>query len=272
MPRSAAGGCAGLTESAAFNVVSGPARGYNALVRWLIKWLLRLASVLVLLAVLLFLFKDSILRVVAEQRLRSRTGLDVQIGRFSSGLFSPEVTLRDLKLYNTAEFGGTLFLNVPELHIEFDPDALARHQLHITLMRFNLAEFDVVRNDAGQTNIYSILNKVRGDSSGQSHVPNLLKDLQFTGIDVLNLTLGKAKYIDLKEQKNNRELRVGLQNQIFRGVKSDADLYGILFMIWLRSGGGFTLSPADLTRLPGPGQPAPDMPALEKPAPPRPKQ
>ena len=32
---------------------------------------------------------------------------------------------------------------------EYDPAALARHELHITLMRFNLGELDVVKNQAG---------------------------------------------------------------------------------------------------------------------------
>ena len=62
---------------------------------------------------------------------------------------------------------------------------------------------------------------------------------------MLNLSVGKANFIDLKEAGNNREIRVDLQNQIFKNVKSDADVYGILFMIWLRSGGGFTLASAE---------------------------
>jgi len=205
------------------------------------KWLLRLVLVLVALAVLLFVFKDSILRAVVEQRIRSRTGMDVKIGKFSSGVFSPVVTLENLKLYNTAEFGGTPFLDVPELHLEFDPAALARHKLHVTLMRLNLAELDVVRNEAGQTNMAGILNRIQAPTSKEGGPSKLLKDFEFTGIDVLNLTVGKARYIDLKEARNNREVRVNLQNQIFRNVKSDADAYGILFMIWLRSGGNLPL-------------------------------
>ena len=213
------------------------------------KWLLRLVLVLVALAVLLFVFKDSILRAVVEQRIRSRTGMDVKIGKFSSGVFSPVVTLENLKLYNTAEFGGTPFLDVPELHLEFDPAALARHKLHVTLMRFNLAELDVVRNEVGQTNVAGILNRIQAQASNEGGPQKLLKDFEFTGIDVLNLTVGKTRYIDLKEARNNREVRVNLQNQIFRNVKSDADMYGILFTIWLRSGGAFSLSPADATRV-----------------------
>jgi hypothetical protein len=235
--------------------------------RCLFRWFLRLVVVLFGLAVLLYLAKDSILRRVAEHRLRARTGLDVQIGRLSSGILSPVVTISDFKVFNSAAYGGTPFLNIPELHLELDAEALSRHQIHVKLMRFNLAELDVVRNEAGQTNIYSILDKVKAEASKEgSNLPNLLKDFEFTGIDVLNLTLGKACFVDLKDPKHNREIRVDLRNQVFRDVKSDADLYGILFMVWLRSGGNFALAPAHPDSVLPPQPAAPHASTLEKPA------
>jgi hypothetical protein len=219
---------------------------YNRPVKRLFKWLLRLIFVVVVLVILVFAFKDSLLRIAAEHRLRAQTGMDVKIGKFSSGIFSPVVTIENLKIYNTAEFGGTPFLNIPELHIELDSLALAQRKLRVTLVRLNLAELDIVKNEAGQTNIFRIKNKVEGGGSKKNGLQAALGDFQFDGIDVLNLSLGKAKFIDLKDAKNNREIRVDLQNQIFKNVKSDADVYGILFLVWLRSGGNFSIAPVDL--------------------------
>jgi hypothetical protein len=216
--------------------------------KWLFKWLRRLVLLVVLLVVLLFVFKDSILRVVAEQRIRSQTGMDVKIGKLSAGIFSPVVTIENLKLYNTAEFGGTLFLDVPELHIECDPVALAQRKLRITLMRLNLAELAVVKNELGQTNVVSLMNRVRAQGPPAGGAQKMPGDFTFAGIDVLNLTLGRARFIDLKDARNNREIRVDLQNQVFKNVKSESDLYGILFLIWLRSGGHFAIKPLDIAR------------------------
>jgi hypothetical protein len=238
-------------------------------VKWLIKWAVRLVLLLVVVAALVLIFKDSVLRLIAEQRLRDRTGMDVRIGRFSSGLFSPVVTIENLKVFNTAEFGGTPFVDIPELHVEFDAADLARHRLHITLMRFNLAEVDVVKNELGQTNVFAVLNRVQPRSEKAGGVQKLLRDFEFGGIDVLNLSFGKAKYIDLKDSRNNREVDVHLENQIFKNVKSEADVYGMLFMIWLHSGGKLSLSPHDFVShaLGGSGrkfrdaaQPAPEAP------------
>jgi hypothetical protein len=212
--------------------------------KWLFKWVLRLIFLGVGLAILLLLSKDSILRRVVEHRFRAQTGMDVQIGRLSSGLLSPVVTLRNLRVYNTAEYGGTPFLVVPELHVEFDPAALTRRELHITLMRFNLAVLTVVKNEVGHTNLVSIRNQLQARAAREGGAGKLLQGFEFTGIDVLNLSVGMARYLDLKQAANNRDIHVNLENQIFKQVKSDADVYGILFMIWLRSGGGFTLAPA----------------------------
>jgi uncharacterized protein involved in outer membrane biogenesis len=216
------------------------------MIKRLIKWVLRIILVVVALVILALVFKDSVFRVMAENRIRAQTGMDVKIGKFSSGIFSPVVTIENLKLYNTAEFGGTPFLNIPELHIELDSIALAQRKLRITLVRLNLAELDIVRNEAGQTNIFSIKSKVEAKSGREGGLEKAMGDFKFDGIDVLNLSLGRAKFIDLKDAKNNREMRVDLQNQIFKNVKQESDVYGILFIIWLRSGGSLSFTPADL--------------------------
>ena len=116
-------------------------------------------------------------------------------------------------------------------------------------MRFNLAELNVVKNEAGHTNLISILGHLQTRTTRPGGGGKWLQDFRFTGIDVLNLSVGRANFIDLSEAGNNREIRVDLRNQIFKQVKSDADVYGILFMIWLRSGGSFSLAPADLPRV-----------------------
>src|SRR5207253_10985824 len=105
-------------------------------------------------------FQYTILRKVAEHQIRAETGMDVKIGRMSSGLLSPVVTIENLKLYNTPEFGGGEFLIIPELHIEFDADALAARKLRVKLARFNLYELDVVKNQAGEANIVTMLARM----------------------------------------------------------------------------------------------------------------
>jgi uncharacterized protein involved in outer membrane biogenesis len=214
--------------------------------KWLFKWAFRVIALAILAVVLLLVFKDTILCLVAEHQIRAETGMDVKIGRFSSGLFSPVVTIENLKLYNTPEFGGTEFLIIPELHVEFDADALARQQLRIKLIRFNLAELDVVKNQAGQTNIVTMLAKMPKGKIAPHGIHVGGRKFEFESIDVLNLSLGRTRFIDLKNHQNDREVALNLDNQVFNNIKTEGDVYGIMFLIWLRSGGASFIKPGDI--------------------------
>jgi uncharacterized protein involved in outer membrane biogenesis len=211
------------------------------MIKFIFKWLVRLVVLAVALAVILLLARNAILRVYLEHQIRARTGMDAEIGSFSVGLAEPTVTIQNLRLYNPPDFAGTPFLDIREIHVEYDPAALTRHELHVTLMRFNLGEIDVVKNQAGQTNIFSLGLAAPLKKTGSQAGPSFTRQtgLQFTGIDVLNVSIGTAKYIDLNNQRNNRTQIIGIQNCVLKNVKSAADLGGLTAFIALRSGDFF---------------------------------
>jgi uncharacterized protein involved in outer membrane biogenesis len=208
--------------------------------KFIFKWLLRLFLLAVVLVVIFFLSLDSILRVVMENRIRAQTGMDAEIGKFTLGLAEPTITIKDLKLFNPPSFGGTLFLDIPEIHAEYDRAALAKSNLHVTLLRFNLGELDIVKNQAGQTNIFSIaaLPSVK-KSGGKGKSFTAQTGLEFTGIDVLNVSIGKAQFIDLKDQHNNRSQEIGIENCVMKNVKTPTDLAGLAALVALRGGDFF---------------------------------
>ncbi len=195
----------------------------------LIKWVLIVTLVIVAAAVGLVLSRDRIAKTAMEQQIRSQTGMDVKIGKLSTSLLSPVATIQNLTLYNTAEFGGTPFLHIRELHIEFDREALTHRELHFKLLKLNIGELSVVKNDLGQTNIISMMN------AAKLKPPTGAVD--FKGIEVANFSIGKISYLDLKNQKNNRQMNVNLQNQVFRNLNTPGDFYGAFVLIWIRSGG-----------------------------------
>jgi hypothetical protein len=215
------------------------------MIKWIFKWLLRLFILAVVLVVIFFLSLNSILRVLIEHNIRKQTGMDAEIGRFQLGLLEPTITIQNLKIYNPPSFGGTPFLEIPEIHVEYDRAAIAQRELHFTLVRFNLGELDIVKNTVGQTNIFSIGLAIPKNPSGNgAKVKDEFKlrtGLDFTGIDVLNVSVGTLKYIDLKDQRNNRTQKVDVENQVIPNVKTPADLTGLAFLIGLRSGDFFTM-------------------------------
>ena len=211
--------------------------------KFLFKWLFRLLLLAVVLAVILVLSLDSILRVVMQHNIRSQTGMEAQIGKFHLGLIEPVVTIQNLKLHNPPDFGGTPFLNIPEIHVEYDRAALLNNQLHITLLRFNLDELDIVKNEAGRTNIFSLglaMPTKESVAKGKDLAGFKKKTgLDFKGIEVLNVSVGTAKFIDLKDPRNNRTQTIGIENCVIKNVKTPADLAGLAVLVILRGGDVF---------------------------------
>jgi uncharacterized protein involved in outer membrane biogenesis len=205
------------------------------MIKWLFKWLFRLVFLAALLVIILLLSLNSILRVLIEHNIRAQTGMDAEIGRVEVGWTAPTFEIRDLKIYNPPAFGGTPFLDIPEVHIEYDRFALAKKELHLTLVRLDLQELDVVRNRNGDVNVFAVGAAPRLNAGVA--LPSLKKQTgyDFKGIDALNVSFNKAKFIDLQNRRNDREQTIGLQNCVVPDVKSARDLAGLAVIIDLRS-------------------------------------
>src|SRR5207244_12920932 len=110
----------------------------------LFKWFFRLILVLVLLAVLLVLFLDPIAKALAERQIREQTGLGVKIGKVSIGLRSPTLALENFKLVNSPAFGGSTFIDAPELQAQYDMQELRVKKVRLSRLRMHLGQLDNV--------------------------------------------------------------------------------------------------------------------------------
>lgn len=215
------------------------------MLKFLLKWTLRLFLVAVVLVVVFLISLDSILRLAVEHSMRQQTGMEVEIGKFHLGLLEPVIEMKDLRLYNTPQFGGTPFLSIPEIHVEYDRAALRQNQIHITLLRFNLGELSIVKGQDGQTNLLSMglqplpTNAPAGKGGNGFAVFKERTGMDFQGIDCLNVSVGEFKYLDLQNPKNNREQKIGIDNCIITNITSAADLTGLAVVVGLRSGDFF---------------------------------
>ncbi len=192
----------------------------RSLLRWGFRWLFRLLILAVVLAVAALLCKDILLKALVEHRIHSQTGLEVSIRRFETSLLSPGLTIEGFKLYNPPDYGGALFLSIPELYLEYDAKAIAAGVIHIKKARFNLGELNVVCNRAGQTNLLAILN--RSQAGGTSGRPSLSSQpgVQFGGIDHLYFSLGTIRLLDLRDPTKNREFAIQWKNQEVQDLKT----------------------------------------------------
>jgi hypothetical protein len=217
------------------------------MIKRLFKWAIYLFIFVVVLLVAGALLLDPIAKQYLQSRLRAETGMDVKIGKMDIGLSTPTIDVENIRFYNTPEFGGSPFLDIPEIFIEYDKDAARAGKIHLKLLRVNLAEIDVVEDKMGRLNLQSLQQKSLGAKTTNSSA----SAITFTGIDTLNLTLQKMRVSELDAPTQGEEVNLGLKNQVFHNINTDADLTQMAVILAARTGGAAqsSKSPLDAQKL-----------------------
>ena len=189
--------------------------------RWVVRIAVTLVCLVILLAVLAVLLKDVLAKTLAEKNLRDGTGMDAKIEKLEVGLATPTVNLEGLKLYNTADFGGGTFLEMPELRVEYVPGDIRGGKLHFKTVRLNLSEVRIIKNKSGHTNL-EMMQKEAKKKSAEPKEKISLPGVEFGGIDALYLTVGKIIITDEANPKNNSEINAGLKEEVGKNLKTEA--------------------------------------------------
>lgn len=222
--------------------------------KFLFKWTLRLLLLLVVVLVILALSADTIVTSIAESRLRKQTGLEVRLGKLELRPWSGRARVEKLVFYNPAEFGGGPLVDIAELHVEYDPALARERKLHLTVLRFNLAELHIVVDKDGRSNLDGVRRTVekfrRDDRIKKTNAP-----MEFAGLDMLNLTLGKGTLTNLRISGSPTEFNLGIRNEVVQNVKDYEDLIAKLKPLLKRAGLAFL----------GIGQPAPEPAITNRP-------
>jgi uncharacterized protein involved in outer membrane biogenesis len=216
------------------------------MIRRLIRWALYLFIVVVVLCVAAILLLNTAVKQLLESRLRTVTGMETQIGSVDVGLLTPTFTIENLKLYNTADFGGSIFIDMPELHVEYDPYAFRSRQLHFKLVRLDLQEVAIIQDKKGRFNVQD-MEKKNGQQLANAKSQSV-DGMKFTGIDTFNLSLGKFRMSNLATGREE-ELQFGVKNQISHNVKSEADLVGFNLLSLASSSTNSSIDVSTLLRL-----------------------
>ena len=186
-----------------------------------LQWIVGVLGVLLLIGVTLLVFKDAVLRKVAEYSVERETGVDASIGSFKLDLRSASVRVTDFRLHNPPGFGDGLMLHMPEMFLEVDRQASTNGALRFREARVHLSELNVVRNAQGQTNIMNLQEKI-------SRKPRKKKrqgdDLEFTGIGELHVSVGTLRYQDLQNSALDQAFNIGISNEVVTTIKSEKDL------------------------------------------------
>lgn len=213
-------------------------------IRFISRWIYRTLVIVLILVVAAILLRDPLLQSLTERRILDCTGLDARMKNMDVGLLQQRATLENLKIYNTAEFGGGVMLDVEELHFELDSDALKRGELHFKLIRIELNLLNIVVNQNGDNNFRSLYDYrlIRQASAANDSGPldDLIDpSLTFTGIDMLNLSVHSFHKTDLTKNGPPEVIDVNTRNAVYRNVRSRDELMEQLTPDIVRTAAGF---------------------------------
>lgn len=174
------------------------------------KLLLKILAVLVLLLVVLFVARNVIARKSVEIGAKKITGFPLEIGSVDLGLFSSKVEVHDVKLMNPSGFQEKMFVDMPQLYVDYRLGSMLSGAPHINDMLINIKQLVVVRNEKGDSNAMKLKGVVSsgGSSSTKYRVDKLrihvgtvtLKDHSRAGLGDRNYPLNiDATYINITD-------------------------------------------------------------------------
>jgi hypothetical protein len=186
-----------------------------------LRWIIGIVACLLLLAIILFLFRNPILREFIEYQVERETGVEASVGSLQLDLLAGSVRVSDFKLANPPGFGERPMLHVPELFMRIDPES-PPGGLRFLQAGLNVAEFNIVRSADGRTNVFALEKRLRERKKKKKKRDDT--DLEFHGVAELKLTLGTVRYIDMQKPSRSQEFRLGIENEVFTGIKTEKDL------------------------------------------------
>jgi hypothetical protein len=177
-------------------------------VRRLIRWFFRLVLLVILLVTVLVLFRNPIVREVAERQIREETGMETVIGRVRIAVKSAAIRVDNVRLINPPEFGGQLFADLPDVYIEYDPFALVFRRIRFQRILFRLDELRVVRDGQGRTNLEAFFHRLeRGGWNDRV----TRYGFACQGVDVVGFSVGRVSYFDARDPQRHEETFIGVR-------------------------------------------------------------
>ena len=132
------------------------------------KLLWKILAVLIILLVILFLARNVIARKSVEYGAKKITGFPLEIGSVDLELFSSKVDVHDLKLMNPPEFPEKMFVDMPQLYVDYRLGSMISGVPHVNDMLINIKQLVIVKNNKGDSNAMKLKGVVSPPGSASS--------------------------------------------------------------------------------------------------------
>ncbi len=139
------------------------------------KLLWKILAGLAVLLVILFLSRNFIARISVEYGAKKITGFPLEIGSVDVGFFSSKVDVRNLKLMNPPEYQEKMFVDMPELYINYRLRSMFSGAPHVNDMLINIKQLVVVKTDKGDSNAMKLKGVVSSGGGSSKYTVDKLR-------------------------------------------------------------------------------------------------
>lgn len=201
------------------------------MIKRLFKWTFLLGVGLVLIGGGLVLLRNVLGRSALEHWLQNTLGYEAVVGTLRISLGEPVVTVRNVRLLNPRDLiGGRPFLDIPEIRVVYDRDALAYGELRVRELRLRVTAVSMARSPQGHSTQQILVERLR---ELQNTNPDGFGSFQFLGmnvmrfsrVDLLRLSVeGNYEYLDYAQMALSQELRLSVQDYRVANLLTVQDL------------------------------------------------
>lgn len=158
------------------------------------KFILTALIIIVAVVLILVMAKDMIIKASIEKGVEVVTGLKLVINSLKVDILKQIADIKGINLQNPAGFRDRTMVDMPEIYVDYDMQALRKNIVHMQNMKLDLREFYVIKNEKGVLNLDS-LKAVQAQKKGVRAEAAAGKAPQIQ-IDNLQLKIGKVIFKD----------------------------------------------------------------------------
>jgi hypothetical protein len=183
------------------------------------KLLWKILAVLLILLVVLFFSLNFIARVSVEYGAKKLTGFPLEIGSVNLGLFSSKVDVHNLKLMNPPEYQEKMFVDMPELYVNYRLRSMLSGAPHINDMLINIKQLVVVKTNKGDSNAMKLKGVVSSGGSSSKYT-----------IDKLRIHVGTVTIKDYSRPKmSERDISLNI-DATYNNITDSTDITRLVLL------------------------------------------
>ncbi len=199
------------------------------------KKVIVIPAILAVLAALLVVGRNSIVRAAMVRAVRSALGAELTVEEVRIGIRRSRVEMSGLRLKNPDGFGGGDALVIPAIGIDYVPAALLRGKAHFREVAIWIDELNVVRGEDGRVNLDVLLPEPPPEREvpvAEEPDPDDEPPTEFL-VEKLALKIGRANFRDLGSGRSET-IDLDLEEE-FRNVSSSADIWRLILITATRN-------------------------------------